>query len=219
MIIWFAGCNFRCPFCQNGGIVPLVSGREETVTTISAAIDENVRWIDGVVFSGGEPTLQRDPLVELARHTKGRQRGVMVDTNGSRPSVVEDLLSQGLVDRVSLDFKAAPERYPEVTGVDWAPKVLETLELSLRSDAEVEVRTTIVPGLVGRRDIDAITPRIKGCDVYYLQQFRPEGNLLDPTLAKVQPPLPNDLMKLARVAKKHVDRVGIKTREFGIQYL
>jgi pyruvate formate lyase activating enzyme len=157
MIIWFAGCNFKCPFCQNGGIVPLSSGREETVKTVKAAIDENVRWIDGVVFSGGEPTLQRDPLAELARHTKGRKRGVMLDTNGSRPPIVEDLLSQGIIDRVSLDIKAAPERYSEVTGVDWAPKVLETLDLSLKSDAEVEVRTTnrrmrrVLPAAVSAR--------------------------------------------------------------------
>jgi pyruvate formate lyase activating enzyme len=219
MIVWFAGCNFRCPFCQNGGIVPINTGREESIKTVKAAIDENVRWIDGVVFSGGEPTLQRDPLVELARHAKKRKRGVMVDTNGSRPGVLDDILSQDIVDRVSLDLKSAPGRYSEVTGVDWAPKVLETLGLSLKSDAEVEVRTTIVPGLVDRRDVEAIAPLIGGCDVYYLQQFRPEGNLLDPALAKVQPPLPKDMMKLARVAKKHVDRVGIKTREFGIQYL
>ena len=220
MIIWFAGCNFRCPFCQNGGIVPMESGREEPVETIKEAIDENVRWIDGVVFSGGEPTLQREALIELSRYIKERKRGVLLDTNGSMPAVVGEMLSEGLVDRVSLDFKSAPERYPEVTGGGkWASRMLETLTMSLESGAEVEIRTTVVPGLVGVKDLEVISPMIKGCDVYYLQQFRPEGNLLDESLAKVEPPLPNDLMKLGRIARKHVDRVGIKTREFGIQYL
>jgi pyruvate formate lyase activating enzyme len=195
------------------------SGREEDFDTTKAVVGENVRWIDGVVFSGGEPTLQREPLFEIARYVKGRKRGVMVDTNGSVPGAIDEMLSEGLVDRISLDLKSAPERYPEVTGGDWASKVLETLETSLKSNAEVEVRTTIVPGLVGIKDVEAISPLIEGCDAYYLQQFRPEGNILDPSFAKVQPPLPRDLMRLARMARKHVDRVGIKTREFGIQYL
>ena len=194
------------------------SGREESIDTVKNAIKENIRWIDGVVFSGGEPALQREPLFDLAGYTKKMGRGVMVDTNGSVPGVIEDMLAEGLVDRISLDLKSSPERYPEVAGAG-ASKVLKTLEASLRSEAEVEVRTTIVPGLVGIKDVEAISPLIRGCEVYYLQQFRPEGNILDPSLEKVQPPLPNDLMKLGRTAKKYVNRVGIKTSEFGIQYL
>jgi hypothetical protein len=67
--------------------------------------------------------------------------------------------------------------------------------------------------------VEAISKLIPGCDVYYLQQFRPEGDLLDASLSSVVPPTPRDLTRLGRIAKKRVDRVGIKTREFGIQYL
>ena len=77
---------------------------------------------------------------------------------------------------------------------------------------------TVVPGLVGPKDIEAISKIISDCDVYYLQQFRPEGDLLDPKLAGVTPPEPRELAKLARIAKKHIGKVGIKTREFGVQY-
>ena len=85
------------------------SGREESIDTVKNAIKENIRWIDGVVFSGGEPALQREPLVDLAGYTKKMGRGVMVDTNGSVPGVIEDMLAEGLVDRISLDLKSSPE--------------------------------------------------------------------------------------------------------------
>ena len=221
MIIWFAGCNMRCPYCQNSGIIPRKSGKETRLGTLKKAIRENVTWIDGVVFSGGEPTLQEEALIELSSYIKENKRGVLVDTNGSSPEVLEVMLSRGLIDRISLDFKVAPERYPEVIGVPekMVDKVLESLKLSLDSDAFLEVRTTVVPKLVGRKDIEAISPMIEGCDAYYIQQFRPEGDLLDESLASVEPPMPNDLFKLGRIAKKHVRKVGVKTREFGVQYL
>lgn len=221
MIIWTAGCNFRCPFCQNSGIIPMDSGSEITVDKMEDKIGENLMWIDGVVFSGGEPTLQEEPITDLASFIKSKGKGVLIDTNGSNPDVLDRMLGEGLVDRVSIDLKAAPERYKEVAGVPGrvADRVLESLELSLNSDAFVEVRTTVVPGLVGPKDIERISPLIARCDVYYLQQFRPEGDLLDESLAEREPPLPNQLSRLARIAKKHVDKVGIKTKEFGVQYL
>jgi pyruvate formate lyase activating enzyme len=216
MIVWLAGCNFRCPFCQNASIIPRDSGREASLDEMKNVVSENARWVDGVVFSGGEPTLQDEELAELVAHVKKLKRGVLIDTNGSRPEVLRSLLSRNLVDHVSLDYKGTPERYQECAGVSpmMAERVHDSLALALDSDAFVEIRTTVVPGLVGRKDIEVISD----CDVYYLQQFRPEGDLLDPELAGVAPPEPRELAKLARLAKKHVGKVGIKTREFGVQY-
>ncbi len=221
MIVWLAGCNFRCPFCQNSGIIPMNSGNQMEVEEFKEKIEENLMWIDGVVFSGGEPTLQEEAVMDLASYIKSRERGVLIDTNGSRPEVLERMLGKGLVDRVSIDFKSAPERYGEVAGVsaEMADRVIESVERSIQSRATVEIRTTVVPGLVGPRDIEIIAPLIEGCDVYYLQQFRPEGDLLDSSLEKVESPAPNRLSRLARIAKKHVDKVGIKTKEFGVQYM
>ncbi len=221
MIVWFAGCNFRCPYCQNASIVPPGSGRDCPIDELKSAIDENVIWIDGVVFSGGEPTLQERALMELSAHVKEKKRGVLVDTNGSRPTVLETMLNEGLVDHVSLDLKASPERYPQVTGAveGAAARVLESLELSLESKAVTEVRTTVVPGLVGAKDIESIAKLAKECDVYYLQQFRPEGDLLDKSLVSVRPPTHRELVRLGAIAKRYVAKVGVKTREFGVQYI
>ncbi len=220
MIMWLAGCNFRCPFCQNASIIPRDSGREASVEEMKRIIRENTRWVDGVVFSGGEPTLQDEELSELVAYVKEMKRGVLLDTNGSRPEVLKGLLSRKLVDRISLDYKGAPERYRECAGVspEMAEKVHDSLTSALDSDVFVEIRTTVVPGLVGPKDIEVISKIISDCDVYYLQQFRPEGDLLDPELALVSPPEPRQLAKLARLARKHVGKVGIKTREFGVQY-
>ena len=221
MIIWFAGCNFRCRYCQNASIVPPGSGRECALDELRSAIKDNIVWIDGVVFSGGEPTLQEEALTRLSAYVKERKRGVLVDTNGSRPEVLERMLERGLVDQVSLDLKAAPEKYPQVTGTSpaAAAKVLESLKLSLGSKAVTEVRTTVVPGLVGVKDIESIARLAKDCDVYYLQQFRPEGDLLDKSLASLRPPTHRELMRLGAIAKRHMAKVGVKTREFGVQYV
>jgi pyruvate formate lyase activating enzyme len=220
MIVWLAGCNFRCPFCQNASIIPRDSGREASLDEMKKIVRENTRWVDGVVFSGGEPTLQDAELTELVAYVKEMKRGVLLDTNGSRPEILEGLLSKKLVDHIALDYKGTPERYQECAGVTpkMAEKVHDSLALALDSDAYVEIRTTVVPGLVGPKDIEAISKIVSDCDVYYLQQFRPEGDLLDPELAGVTPPEPRELAKLARLAKKHVGKVGIKTREFGVQY-
>jgi len=221
MIVWFAGCNFRCHYCQNASIVPPGSGKECPLDNLKSAIDDNIVWIDGVVFSGGEPTLQEEALTELSAHVKGKKRGVLVDTNGSVPEVLERMLGRGLVDHVSLDLKASPQRYPDVTGASpaAAARALESFKLSLGSKAVTEVRTTVVPGLVGAKDIESIGKLIKDCDVYYLQQFRPEGDLLDKSLASVRPPTQRELMRLGAIAKRYVAKVGVKTREFGVQYV
>jgi pyruvate formate lyase activating enzyme len=221
MIVWLAGCNLRCPFCHNAGIIPGDSGRSIRVADFKKEIRDSFRWVDGVVFSGGEPLLQPEAVGELASYAKRNGRGVLIDTNGTRPEALRGLLEEDLVDRVSLDMKSAPERYGVVTGgsAEVADRVLESLRISLDSGAEVEVRTTVVPGMVGRRDVEAISGLIAGCDVYYLQQFRNEGDVLDESLKSVDPPLPRELAKLGRIARRLLPKVGIKTREFGVQYL
>ncbi len=221
MIVWFAGCDFRCRYCQNASIVPLGSGRERPIAEIEEAIRENSLWIDGVVFSGGEPTLQEEALCQLSSYVRKRERGVLIDTNGSRPDVLAELISEGLVDRVSLDLKAAPARYPEVAGVSEriVERVLESYRVAAESDVFLEIRTTVVPGLVGINDIQAIAAVIGDCDVYYLQQFRPEGDLLDKSLSSLQPPTHRELTRLGRIAKKRVGNVGVKSKEMGVQYL
>ncbi|HWQ57556.1 MAG TPA: anaerobic ribonucleoside-triphosphate reductase activating protein [Clostridia bacterium] len=142
-VIFAAGCNFRCFYCHNRAILdrpPLLLEAE-----VSAFLEKRAGLIDGVVFSGGEPTLQKD-LAWWLNRAKKLGYAVKLDTNGSRPEVLANLLAAGLVDYVAMDYKAPFLKYSSLCLAP--PKgVKESLELLLSSNVEFELRTTVVPQL------------------------------------------------------------------------
>jgi pyruvate formate lyase activating enzyme len=145
--VFLAGCNFRCPFCHNSelldGTAEAVMDREEFLRFLS----KRKGLLDAVCVSGGEPTLQRS-LPEFLEEIKAMGFAVKLDTNGSRPHVLRELVSRGLVDYVAMDIKNSPDRYGATVG---AETPLEQLEESIRFLAagavDYEFRTTVVQQL------------------------------------------------------------------------
>jgi len=230
LVVFFAGCNFRCPYCQNSGLLPLDSGEEMEVETICKRIMMNmapVPELDAVVFSGGEPLLQPEGLLESAKMVNGIGLRTMLNTNGSAPEVVELLLEAGLVDRVALDVKAplAPKDYGKVAGLrgdrsSLVRKVKRTLALCSDYSVEVEARTTVAPRLSDDPEfIRRIAEEIKGrCAVYQLQQFDNVGEVLSSELRALPPPTRERLIELAEVAvDEGMRNVYIKTRRLGLE--
>ncbi len=227
LIVFFAGCNFRCPYCQNSPLIPPDSGVEVGVEVLRERIEKNLILLDAVVFTGGEPTLQPKGVEEAARAVRDYGLKLMLDTNGSMPSVIEGLLKEELIDRVALDVKAPlrAEPYGRVIGLpeagaSMARRVEESLELCNQYGVEVEVRTTVAPGISDDPDfIREIARSIRGrCTVYYLQQFDNTGNILDESLKALEPPTRERLMELGRVAlEEGVGEVYIKTRRHGLE--
>lgn len=227
LVAFFAGCNFRCPYCQNSGLLPMDSGEEVELALLRRRIDLGLTLLDSVVFTGGEPTLQPEALTAAADLVKSFGLKVMLDTNGSRPEVVAGLLEAGLVDRVALDVKAPlkAEDYGRVIGLprlggEMAGAVRRTLEVCSRRGVEVEARTTVAPTLSDGPDFIArIASDIKGmCDVYYLQQFDNTGDVLSPLLKAAQPPSREALVRLAEAAlTAGLEGVHVKTREHGLE--
>ncbi len=230
LVVFFAGCNFRCPYCQNSGLLPVESGEEVDLDTIRRRILVNmspVPQLDAVVFSGGEPLLQPEGLMEVARLVKGLELKLMLDTNGSIPGTVDPLLAAGLLDRVALDIKAplTPEDYRKVAGLgEGAARLVEgvkrTLTMCNDYGVELEARTTVAPTLSEGADfIRRIARDIRGhCSVYYLQQFDNTGDVLSPELKAMQPPTREVLLELGRVAlREGIEDVYIKTREHGLE--
>lgn len=226
LVVFFAGCDFRCPYCQNSGLIPLDSGREIDLGIVEERIRANEKIIDAVVFTGGEPLVQPD-VVKAARMVKGLGYKLMLNTNGSVKERLEALLEEGLVDRVALDVKAplTADEYGRVSGrpemgAKFAEAVEYALDLSERHGVELEARTTVTPTFSDDPTfVRSIAESLRGrCDVYYLQQFDNLGEVLDPRLKAMQPPSRETMMALAGVAvSTGLTNVFIKTRSHGLE--
>ena len=168
-------------------------------------VNRRKKLISGVVVSGGEPTIQEE-LPTFLEALKGLGLAVKLDTNGSRPQVLEGILRAGLVDLVAMDIKTSPLRYPEGTGGrDFTP-VRESLEIIKALAPRYILRTTLVPGLVGEKEIKEIALLVEGTPEYHLQPFR-NRHTLDPSFSALRPYPPHHMEKLARILEGAVEKV------------
>jgi len=209
-LVFFGGCNLTCPFCHNPGLV-LDPGQypDLSVELLLDELAERRTFIDGVVISGGEPTL--DPgLPDFLRRIKELGLLVKLDTNGLAPRVLERLIAGNLVDYVAIDLKTAPERYPQLHS---GPVSVADLErsVSLLVDGAVdhEFRTTCVPGFVGQGDIRRIGETLQGARRWVLQQFVPR-HALSLHMQGIEPYPPAQLELLAALAAPYAREVSIR---------
>lgn len=172
-ILFTQGCNFACPYCHNGRLIPLhprsTSG-EVSEREIVEFLKSRVGKLQGVVITGGEPTIHRD-LPGFIRMLKGMGYAVKLDTNGSNPAMLEQLLDEGLVDCVAMDIKARWNNYERLTGVPVdVSRIQRSMELIAKSGVEHIFRTTIVPGLHGPHAADHIKAQLPEGEPHTLQQ-------------------------------------------------
>lgn len=185
--VFVAGCNYSCSFCHNP---ELVSAPTHPATIPFAQVEEHLTakaaWLDGVVLTGGEPTLH-PAIMALARRIKQLGVGVKLDTNGSKPDVIAELIEEDLVDCVAMDVKTSFERYPEAVRRPVSISALtRSIELILAANIEHEFRTTMFPGCVDRTDALKIAMSVARGRRYVLQQFNPKV-VLDPVAGAVEP--------------------------------
>jgi pyruvate formate lyase activating enzyme len=211
--IFLAGCNFRCGFCHSGY---LLNGNadekirpEEFLSYLEAKKHLNMKP-DGVVISGGEPTLNEDLPAYISEIKKlGYQ--VKLDTNGTNPRMLQELLLENLVDCVAMDIKTSFAKYVYATGVrnvDFQ-KVVESSVLLKESQIDYEFRTTVVPELVDEGDIQKIGEWLKGAKRYSLQQFQAE-NCLEENYRHLKPYPKDRLEKMVEIAKPYFGEVLLK---------
>ena len=178
-IAFTQGCNFRCPFCHNGALLPLLVPEEELVPE-SVVLDHLHRrkgQLDGLVVTGGEPTLQQ-ALPTFLRRVKSMGFQVKLDTNGSRPEMLKALLHERLVDFVAMDVKAPLHKYALLAGVATpTPAIEESMAAIKWSGVEHHFRTTHVPGLLSSSDLHSIEAALPAGSVHVIQRFRPEHAL------------------------------------------
>ena len=184
-VIFCSGCNFDCPYCHNPGLVGGKSSRPDQLDmkAVTGFLDQRRNFLDGVVVSGGEPTLQPD-LVELCRKIKSCGFPVKLDTNGSRPQVLRHLIDANLVDYIAMDLKTDPVLYRSFIKPDWRPdSIVDSIALIMDCGVDYEFRTTCVKPIVTAHTIENILHLSAGARLYALQRFR-SGVVLHPEFFK-----------------------------------
>lgn len=170
-ILFLPYCNMSCAYCHNKVLleqeVPHVEEEE-----VLSFLKKRSGILDGVVITGGEPTLHRE-LPELIKKIKSFSYSIKLDTNGTNPDMLAELVSNRMVDYVAMDIKAPPERYPEVAGKNIDVEAVQrSVQFLLKGDSDYEFRTTFAP-MLQKEDILKIATWIRGTRRYYLQQYRP----------------------------------------------
>ena len=210
--VFTPGCNLDCYYCHNrlllGARTPQALIPAETLVQW---LESRRTFLDGVVVTGGEPTLQ-PKLPEFLRQLKTLGFPVKLDTNGARPHVLHRLLDAGLVNYVAMDLKATETKYDEVCGVHVDQAAIQhSIDLLMTGDVNYEFRTTVLPHFT-EDDIDAMARRITGARRYFLQQFRPPAGDADrPDMRLARKPLPEEtLHRMAQRAREHVASCDIR---------
>ena len=176
--VFLAGCNLRCPFCHNASLVLASPAPAMGSEEFFAFLKKRKGLLDGVCITGGEPTLRRD-LPEFIRKIKELGFLVKLDTNGSNPALLRQLLDEQLLDYVAMDIKNAPDRYGETCGgIHILSQVEECLTLLRNASVEYELRTTCVRPFHDEQAMEAIGKWLSGTEHYYLQAFVDSGDLV-----------------------------------------
>jgi len=213
-VLFLPGCNLRCRYCHSADLVlhadklPDIHWEE-----VRQSLDSRKDWLDGAEVTGGEPTLHPE-LPELLEALKRLGLAVKLDTNGTRPGVVEELIGRGLVDYVAMDLKAPlDERYHTLTATECELDALrDSVQLLLKTDTDHEFRTTVCPAFTDEEEMSAIAREIEGARRLVLQPFRPVG-CLDPEMLGVTPYSPEKLQSLAELARPHVQECWVRGQE------
>lgn len=206
--VFFGGCDFRCPFCHNGELVegtypPQLDDRE-----LLAFLGKRRGLLDGVCISGGEPLLRSD-LKELLLPIREMGFSVKLDTNGTHPARLRELVEAGLVDYVAMDIKNSPERYAETAGVpglDLAP-IRESVSFLLEGTVDYEFRTTVVREFHDGDSFRAIGPWIAGAKHYFLQSFVDRDTVL---MGGLHPCSEEELRAFADLVRPWVPTVTVR---------
>lgn len=171
-ILWFAGCNMRCSYCYNPEIV---TGKGKyTFEDIRKFLISRQHLLDAVVMSGGECLLS-DGIKDIIGEIKSLGYLVKIDTNGSKPEILKDLINNQLIDYVALDFKATKAKMFQITKADFYSEFMASLDILLQSDIQYEVRTTVHSALLDQTDIQemgTILSKLGYSGKYFIQHFR-----------------------------------------------
>ncbi len=202
--VFTPGCNLRCPYCHNPSLVrPPFPDDMISLAELDHFLEKRSNVLGGVCITGGEPLIHEnlDDLINII-HRHGLK--VKLDTNGTFP----ERLALAEVEYIAMDLKTTPEKYDALLGskassqVNTAAKIKASVKHLKSSGIPYELRTTVVPGIVGPEDLEAMLPLLKGCRYYRLNPFR-QGETLDPAFATISPPTDDLMTQLRQITENY----------------
>lgn len=207
-ILYTSGCNMRCPFCHNG--LTLLSNDNEEIPfeDILSFLKKRVGILEGVVISGGEPTLLHD-LKEKIKAIKDLGFLVKLDTNGTNPEIMLDLINNKLIDYVAMDIKNTIDKYPITCGnpnID-TDKILKSIEILKSNIVDYEFRTTLIDEFHNEVDMMRIGQMLEGANKLYLQQFKISDGVINKNLHSVSEDSAN---KFVKILSKYIKLVELR---------
>lgn len=207
-VIFLGGCSFKCGFCHNPEIVNC-SSPDIDPEQVMSFLQSKTGWIDSVTITGGEPTIHAK-LPELISKLKLMGLSIKLDTNGSNPVMLKELINRKLIDYIAMDIKAPLRLYDKATNSKVNPEVIKkSINLVRGSGIDYEFRTTIIPSLISKKDLIEICNWLKGSKKYVLQQYRP-FKTLDPSFPKESYTL-DDLKEFVKIAEPFFERVELRS--------
>jgi len=215
-IIFTQGCNFRCHFCYNPMLVLPQTGKdveiekEKGFSPLSTEdlflfLRERYGRLEGVVITGGEPTIQAD-LPEFIKQIKKIGYLVKLDTNGTNPQMIQTLIDDKLIDYLAMDLKAPLLKYEKTVNVklDWE-NIEKSVKIIIESGLPYEFRTTIVPGLLEKDDFEEMGQMIKGAKKWYLQTFKSNTDLVNQEYHQKKAYTKKEMAEFVNIGRKYVD--------------
>ena len=207
-VIFFGGCNLRCPFCQNFDLVMMPDTCEIIpFDDVYSYLNKRKGVLDAVVFTGGEPTLEKD-LKEMIRKVKELGYLIKLDSNGTNPNKLKELVEEGLIDYIAMDIKNSFTSYEKTSGVPLKlEKIKESIEYIMSCGVDYEFRTTIIDEYHSEDDFKEIATMIKGAKKYRLQKFVDHGTCLIDGLHEVPLEKAN---RFIEILKPFIDNVDLR---------
>ena len=212
--VFLGGCDFRCPFCHNSDLLDMNAEALMDDEELLAFLRTRQGLLDGVAFTGGEPLLRPD-IADLFRRVRALGYSVKLDTNGTSPDKLSDLIGEGLVDYVAMDVKNSRERYAATVGrdrpgdtfADSMERIERSIALLLEGRVPYEFRTTVVREFHDDDSVRGIAEMIRGAEHYFLQCFTDRDSVL---LGGLHAPSREEMERYAEIVRPSVGEVQIR---------
>jgi pyruvate formate lyase activating enzyme len=221
--LFTSGCNLRCPFCHNPELVNTSNSKKNSQSPESTSnrkfsdkkllkfLKTRKNKLDGVVVTGGEPLIHHRELISLFEEIHKMGFLIKLDTNGTFPPPLSEMIDKKLVDFIALDYKTSQANYrkmkPQIENV--VTKVKDSLDIIKKSNVKYEIRTTVVPNIHSIEEIKKIAKDLEGIDKYVIQNFVPTQTL-DPSYQKLPSFSQKELKELKKICEKYIENVEIR---------